>query len=254
MESSSLIFYRVHLAETDSTNRYMRDEAFNMWKSAGNADALLVTSDMQTAGRGQRGNIWHSAPGENLLATVLLNPSFLPVNEQFYLSQCIALALRDTLLCFGIESLIKWPNDVYVGSRKIAGVLVELDYSGKNIEQAIIGIGLNVNQAKFCVMERIPVSMKMLSGNTFQVEDILSVLLKNVSKWYLALSAKDFKAISAEYLGCLYGAGRLCRYSDGDGTFTAEIIDVAPDGHIILKDTCGRVRKYAFKEVEMLLY
>ncbi len=248
-----LIYYHKHLKSIDSTNRYMRDEADALWLQAGDATAIVVTTDSQTAGRGQRENIWHSAPNCNLLMSILVKPKSLNVKEQFYLSQAVALAVKRALTEFGIETKLKWPNDIYVGNRKLCGILVELDCLGQNIGQAIIGIGLNVNQTKFQKMDKTPVSMRMISKQDFSLDKVRCSLLSSFSEYYAMLSVARYKAISNEYLDSLSGYGSVMTYRDKSGCFQATIKNVAASGHIVLQRIDGQESIYAFKEVEMIL-
>lgn len=251
MENKSPLRYSLtHLTEVDSTNRYIRDNSMRLWKSAPTAEALVVTADMQFAGRGQRGAVWHSNAKENILLSILVRPSFLPVEKQFVLSQAVALSLHDTLSHYDIDVLLKWPNDIYSGDRKMAGILIELDYSGCSVEQAIIGIGLNVNQRIFNPMERKPVSMALLRGYNFPLEDVVGTLLNAFSSRYRMLCCGNFDTISDEYRHLLLGFGEWRFFVDANGKFEARIIDVEPDGHLLLQRRDGVECRYAFKELE----
>ncbi|MBR4967602.1 MAG: biotin--[Bacteroidaceae bacterium] len=243
----------IKLNEVDSTNRYARDEASTLWREAGTGKIIAITAKHQTAGRGQLGNIWQSQAGNNLLLTLLVRPGqSLKVTEQFKLSQTVAVALHSTMKRYGIDTRLKWPNDIYVGNRKLAGILIELDYSGNFVEQAIIGVGLNVNQVEFPTMDRTPVSMKMLKNNDFDIEDILCNVLKDFEMYYNNLS-DEHHTIASEYSSLLLGHCKENRFADADGAFTAIIEGVDSYGRIILRTDDGSIRKYAFKEVEMLL-
>lgn len=243
------------LDTVDSTNRYARDEADELWQEAGcGARMAVVAARMQTAGRGQRGNVWLSQGGRNLLLSILLRPGErLLVKEQFCLSQTVAVALHRAMSCYGIETLLKWPNDIYVGNRKLAGVLVELDFSGQYIEQAIIGIGLNVNQMQFPVMDRVPVSMKMLLGKEVAVDDVFAVLLDEFKHLYYELMNGNGMSIVSEYERLLLGYGERRLYKDSDGEFYAVVEGVSPIGQLILKRDDGTLLRYSFKEVEQLV-
>lgn len=242
-----------HLTEVDSTNRYIRDNATLLWSVAGDADALVVTTDVQSAGRGQSGNVWLSNAGENVLMSILLRPVFLEVYKQFALSQVVSLAIYDAMAVYGIDVELKWPNDIYVGNKKLAGILIELDSLGTNIEQAVIGIGLNVNQTIFNPMSRIPVSMRLLCGHCFSVNDIVNTILNCFSKRYAMLLKHDFDGLSGNYKQRLKGYNELCSYADGKGMFMARMTDVTPFGYIILQRIDGSVSQYAFKEVEQVV-
>lgn len=246
-------FFVRHLVETDSTNRYINDEASSLWNIAGDADALVVVADMQTAGRGQKGNVWHSSAGENLLLSILVRPQFVAVKEQFCLSQVAALAVKATMKHFGIDVSLKWPNDIYVGNRKLCGMLLELQYSGLNIEQAIVGIGININQTSFAKMDKTPVSMQLLTGNSYDIKDVQEVLLHNFSKYYTSLFSHTLQSVVTEYEQSLLGFGKSMNYRDAEGDFSATIIGIENDGHLLLQRCDGKISRYAFKEVELIL-
>lgn len=245
----------VHLLEVDSTNRYVRDEAAALWQNRGISDFAVVTAGHQTAGRGQRGNTWNSNAGENLLFSILVRPGeTLEVSKQFLLSQAVALSIHDAMKCYGIDTLLKWPNDIYASNRKLAGILLELDYSGAFVEQAIIGIGLNVNQEGFPPMDRTPVSMKMLRKRDFTLDDVLATILDLFEHYYTELRFRNRDAIAAEYKRVLLGMNERHTFIDRDGRFDAVIQDIESDGHLILRRNDGSTGRYAFKEVEMVLF
>ena len=244
----------IHLTTVDSTNRYIRDEAVELWKNRGTGDFAVVTAGHQTAGRGQRGNTWNSNAGENLLFSLLVRPGeTLEVSRQFLLSQAVALSIHDAMKCYGVDTRLKWPNDIYAGNRKLAGILLELDYSGAFVEQAIIGIGLNVNQENFPPMDRKPVSMKMLREHDFILDDVLATILDLFEHYYTELRFGNRDAIAAEYKAQLFGIDMKNNFIDKNGHFDAVIQDVESDGHLILRRNDGSTGRYAFKEVEMVL-
>lgn len=259
----------VRLSAVDSTNRYIRDEASVLWDKCGNSRGfIVVTAGHQTAGRGQRGNTWNSNAGENLLFSILVRPGgSLEVKKQFLLSQAVSIALHDAMKCYGIDTQLKWPNDIYVGKRKLAGILLELDYSGAFVEQAIIGIGLNVNQTHFPPMDKVPVSMKMLweaerekrnaerekQREDFILDDVLATILDRFEHYYAELRFGNREAIATEYKERLLGINEQHTFIDKNGHFKAIIHDVENDGHLLLKRENGNISRYAFKEVEMVL-
>jgi BirA family biotin operon repressor/biotin-[acetyl-CoA-carboxylase] ligase len=244
----------VHLLEVDSTNRYVRDEAAALWQNRGISDFAVVTAGHQTAGRGQRGNTWSSNAGENLLLSILVRPGeALEVKKQFILSQAIALAVHDAMKRYGIDTRLKWPNDIYVGKRKLAGILMELDYSGTFVEQAIIGIGLNVNQEKFPPMDRTPVSMKILRERDIVLDDVLATILDRFEHYYNELRFGNRDALAAKYDERLLGINAQHTFIDKNGKFEAIIKGVESDGRLLLQRNDGSVDRYAFKEVEMEL-
>ena len=244
--------YIKRLDVVDSTNRYVRDEADNLWVNG--KDFVAVTATRQTAGRGQRGNAWQSLSGKNLLLSILLRPGCaLEVSGQFLLSQAVALSIHSAMECYGVETRLKWPNDVYAGNRKLGGILVELDYSGAFVEQAIVGVGLNVNQTEFPPMDRVPVSMKMLLGRDIPVEDVLHDVLCLFNRYYNELRWGSKETISSEYRELLLGLGEQREFIDSAGSFTATIEGVEPNGRLLLRRSDGSLSRYFFKEVEQPL-
>ena len=242
-----------HFGVIDSTNSYARASANSLWAEAGEASVVVVRADEQTAGRGQRGNVWLSSAGDNLLVSIMVRPTALKVVSQFALSQVVALAVRSAMAFYDIDVVLKWPNDIYVGGCKLAGILVELDCCGDSVEQAVMGVGLNVNQSAFAPMDRVPVSMKMLRGTSFAVDEVLATLLDSFSRYYAMLLAWEYEALATEYKKHLLGYGRVMHYRDEKSSFEAEIVGVGCDGRISLRRADGSTSKYAFKEVELLL-
>lgn len=253
MDYNRAEYFVEHLESIDSTNSYVRNNSSRLWQLAAGAQAIVVYADNQTAGRGQRGNTWHSHEGENLLVSIMVRPVGLPVMSQFAISQMIALSVRAAMSYLGINVLLKWPNDIYVGERKLAGILVEIDYSGEFVEQAVIGVGLNINQLQFDVMDKIPVSMKMLTGETYSIEDVLGVLLDSFSYYYSLLEKGDYAALATEYKRYLLGFGKNLHYRDRNSSFDAVITDVDSNGRINLQRADGTISTYAFKEVEPVI-
>ena len=174
------MIYRI--AETTSTN----DDAKRPEYRHGD----IVWAERQTAGRGQRGHSWTSPEGENLTFTLVLEPVFLPVGEQFLLSEAVTLALTDTFAAFGIDARIKWTNDIYVGDKKLVGILIEHSYSGPTLARTIAGIGINVNQRAFDPALPNPVSMAVASGRTFDRREVLVGLStdKDAGAWKKAIA------------------------------------------------------------------
>ena len=154
-----------HLHSTTSTNDEARDLKYH--------DGDIIWADFQTAGRGQRGHTWESRAGENLTFSALLEPTFLPVSEQFVLLEAVALSLRDFFEGEGVESAVKWTNDIYVGDRKAVGILIEHSYSGGKLARTIVGIGINVNQREFSSDIPNPVSLSLLTGKKYELEPLL---------------------------------------------------------------------------------
>lgn len=142
----------------DSTSNYLASIADE------SPHGFVVEAEAQTAGRGQRGNSWESEPRMNILMSVLLRPEGIAPSEQFLISQAVSVAIVRVLRHYLPEVRIKWPNDIYVGDRKICGILIENSITATKIIHSIVGIGLNVNQREFHSDAPNPVSMFQLTG------------------------------------------------------------------------------------------
>lgn len=239
----------IRLEETESTNSYLRD----LLKSQHLEEGSVVVADFQTAGRGQVGNSWYSDKGDNLLFSLLIYPTGIPANEQFIISRMVSLAIKNTLDQFADDIRIKWPNDIYWKERKIAGILIENSLQGKIIENSIIGIGLNLNQQIFPAELPNPVSLRQITATEQDKNYILDLLLKEFFLLYRSLQQGEKQVIEDEYMLDLYRANGYYWYEDANGRFQAEIDNVLPSGHLVLRtlDT-NEERIYAFKEVQFI--
>lgn len=235
-----------HIQVTTSTN----DEAKRPEFSHGD----VVWAERQTAGRGQRGHTWHSPEGENLTFTLVLEPRFLPVGAQFLLSEAISLALTDTFRTQGIDTRIKWTNDIYAGDRKLVGMLLEHHFAGANLSRTIAGIGINVNQNAFDPELPNPVSMAQIAGRTFDRREVLECFLDHIKKRYTQLESGDRKALCRDYRNRMYRLGEMHTFRFPNGSLTrAAIEDVRPTGELILRHTDGTRREYLFRQIEFVI-
>ena len=234
------------LASTTSTNDEARDPKYR--------HGDVVWAERQTAGRGQRGHAWSSAEGENLTFTLLLEPRFLPVGKQFLLSEAVALALVDTFGHYGIDTRIKWTNDIYAGDRKIVGMLLEHNYSGPNLARSIVGIGINVNQTAFDPALPNPVSMAQLAGRPFDRAEVLETFLAKCRVRYQQLERGEEALLQEEYRRRMYRLGERHRYRiPGRGECEAAIEGVRPTGELLLRHTDGSLGEYLFGEIEFVV-
>ncbi|MBO5833187.1 MAG: biotin--[acetyl-CoA-carboxylase] ligase [Alistipes sp.] len=235
-----------HIDITSSTNDLARDAKYTHLD--------VVWAEHQTAGRGQRGHSWHSTEGENITFSVVLIPSFLPIVEQFLLSEIVALALVDTMAHYGICCRIKWTNDIYAADNKIAGVLIEHSLSGESIARTIVGIGLNINQREFPDDIPNPTSMALERGMMFNREEVLEHYVATLRDLYAMLERGEKEAIEARYITTMYHLAEEHTYAYASGErFRATIRGVRPTGHLCLEHRDGTIVEYAFKEVEFVL-
>ena len=239
------------MQEVDSTNTFLKG-----MKACEDDTLIVAVADFQTAGRGQVGNSWFSSKGENMLFSLLIYPTEIPANEQFIISRIVSLAIKNTLDQFADDIRIKWPNDIYWKDKKIAGILIENDLTGSQISQSIIGIGININQEEFHSSAPNPVSLRQITKKETDRMEVLNSVLEHIIDLYSRIENREtdiITKIQEYYLKAQYRKEGYHPYCDAKGEFTAKLIRVEPDGHLILKDKNGSLRKYAFKEVKYLL-
>lgn len=246
----------IQLAETESTNQYISQLCDHAAQTPV-AEFTTVSSEFQTAGKGQRGNTWESEAGKNLLVSVVLFPTFLEARHQFILSQIVSLAIKEELSNWSDEITIKWPNDIYWRDKKICGILIENDLAGQNISRCVCGIGLNVNQVEFKSDAPNPVSLIHLTGAEHNRYELLAHILKRIEIYYNSLRAEDPKSYSSEvaarYARSLFRRRGFYAYQDANGKFKARLLRVENDGRFVLEDESGKERQYLFKEVQYVL-
>ena len=229
----------VHIDETDSTNRWLKDHG---------EGTMVVATDYQTAGKGCGSNAWESERGKNLTFSMLIHPDGIAAREQFRITEVVSVALCRTLQPYIYNKVeIKWPNDIYVGDRKLCGILIENRLQGNVIVDCIIGIGLNVNQRTFVSDAPNPVSMYQLTGQETDREALLADFLQTFDQEW------QNKTNGSEYRELLYRKGKDGLYEDKTGRFVARLADVLPDGRLLLVDEEGKERTYAFKEVSFII-
>ncbi len=249
-------FVVFEMAETDSTNRRVREvaKANQETIAKANAPVVVLAADYQTAGRGAGTNSWTSERGSNLLFSVLMKPSFVPVQSQFMLSMMGALALKEALDAYVPEGIsLKWPNDIYWKDQKISGTLIETTLAAGRIKDCVFGVGLNVNQHSFPETIPNPVSLCQIVGHDVDRKELLEKIMSAFVKYLKMISEGAYGEISAMYHEALYRRHGFYAYKDQDGVFDASVIEVEDDGHLVLRDKDGCVRSYAFKEIDFVI-
>ncbi len=245
-------FKIIRLKETPSTNDY----AFLLEDGAIEGPLTAVVADHQTKGKGQRGNLWESERGKNLLLSVIMRPWFVPARDQFVLSEMVSMSVVETLDEYAPGFTVKWPNDIYHKDRKIAGILIEHTLSGCSLGKSIAGIGLNINQKMFLSDAPNPVSLHQILNKETDREQVLLGLLTRMNSGIQSLE-EDYSAHRAQlherFLSRLWRGEGLHPFKDKDGVFQARIKDVRMDGPIVLEDTEKKERTYLFKEVQYIL-
>ncbi|MEN8119915.1 MAG: biotin--[acetyl-CoA-carboxylase] ligase [Bacteroidota bacterium] len=236
----------IYLESVDSTNNYLKIKSLDNKPKEG----LLVFANEQVSGRGQRENSWESKAGKNLLLSFIVYPTFLKANKQFILSKTISLAIADCISQYTDNVRIKWPNDIYIGNQKIAGVLIENTIKGSEISSSIIGIGININQKKFSNKIPNPVSLTMLTKKEYNINELLGSLIELINTWYNKLLVGDTKEIDNEYINRLFRFNQVHNYIAEGATIEAKITGINQDGKLMVKTKNGDLKTFAFKEIK----
>lgn len=233
---------------TDSTNKLLKEL---LVANAGLPDYFCVAASFQSAGRGQGSNHWQSDKGRNVLASLLFKPSYPPA-QQFMLNQCFALSVRALLAQHVKEVKIKWPNDIYVGRQKIAGILIEHNIQGETIKNTIAGVGININQTEFDKDIPNPTSLKLLINKDLDVHAMVLNLV-GACHQYQCSDNTNYQKIHQEYLDNLLLYQEYAWYEMDDKMIEAEITGTDEYGRLLLRDRNGNKYCCGMKEVRLCL-
>lgn len=212
------------------------------------SDKKVILTYCQTQGRGQSSNRWESAPGENITMTVIFCPQRLEAGRQFAVSMVVALGCMDFLCRYVGDVTVKWPNDIYVGERKVSGILIEHRIGGVYVQSSLCGIGVNINQERFLSDAPNPVSLYQLIHRKLPLKTTLKELLECIGSRYAHVG--DYAGLEADFRKHLYRASGLYDWEDEKGFFQASVAGIDEYGQLVLEDTMGKKRIYAFKEVK----
>jgi BirA family biotin operon repressor/biotin-[acetyl-CoA-carboxylase] ligase len=230
----------------------------------------VVAAEYQSAGRGQRGKRWSGAAGESLLFSVVLDSSFLRVDEQFAVLQSVALALVDTFRDYGLGAKIKWPNDIYIGDRKVVGVLIDHTLGpGGMLSRSGAGIGINVNQRTFDDWIPNPTSMALEAGREFDRRELLERFHERLMSRFGSLrKGEGRESLRRDYHEAIYRLDRESRFALPDGTeFTGTIRGVDAGGELVIETKSGKTtsgettsgettsdkKKFLFHEISLII-
>ncbi|MCX2573725.1 biotin--[acetyl-CoA-carboxylase] ligase [Pedobacter sandarakinus] len=240
----------IKLKEVDSTNNFLKDL---LSKSEPLADGTVIMADNQFAGRGQQAQVWLSEAGQNISLSLYLNTSFLPLNKQFYLNIAVSLAVGEAVSSFLTTNIkVKWPNDIYFGSKKLGGILIENTLKGAHLKSSVIGVGLNINQQRFTdnIADRA-ISLFNILGKETDLMLISNQFLIFMEKYYFMLKAGEYQLLQNNYLKQLYNFDISASYSFNGGVFEGVIKGVTDTGQLIL-ETSNELKSFNFKEIELI--
>ena len=210
MREFNLFEKMIFVTQCESTNHVIKELA----KDDMTQITRLIYTDFQFKGRGQSGSYWESEKSKNLLLSFNIFPLKLQAQDQFYISIAVSLSLLDIIKKYILdkEVKIKWPNDIYVENKKIAGVLIENILESKWISKSVIGVGLNVNQVQFSDWIPNPTSLKINTKKTIAVQDVLGNFKQSFEKKMKKINQHDFEELKTDYLAQLYQINKLKKY------------------------------------------
>jgi BirA family biotin operon repressor/biotin-[acetyl-CoA-carboxylase] ligase len=239
----------IKLDATDSTNQYLKD----LLQTKNAVDSTVVVAKKQLKGRGQMGAVWESENGKNLTFSVLKSFDLLNVEHQFNLNLMVSLAICDVLNQFSLPDVrVKWPNDILSGSSKICGILIENILKGQLVQHSIIGIGLNVNQTSFGDLGNAA-SLKMISGRTFDLDELLQMILERIRIRFLNIQEKTVNQLLPEYEQYLFRKDKPSTFKDAEGVmFMGFIRGVSDTGKLVLELEDRVFKEFGLKEVSLL--
>lgn len=245
------------LDQVDSTNSY----AAKLIAKSEPSEGTAVLSYNQISGRGQPvskngilvRNVWHMAAGLNIASSIILRPHFLKVSKQFLLSMAVSNAIQKLLTTINLKEVsIKWPNDIYVGDRKIAGILIENSIQSDRINTAIVGIGINVNEVDFPEQLPNPTSVKIELERDWSLEDFVKEIYSYLEVEYLKLKQGKDAEIKHYYQQHMYRYQEEHFFIIEGEKRLATIMGVNEIGSIVLK-TGDRLKEFHMKEMAFLI-
>ena len=241
--------HTIRLDSVDSTNNY----AAKLLNQTKIPFGTVIMAQYQSAGRGQRGSHWSGENGENLTFSILIDGAQLKNTPFFLLSKCVAISIKKLIEQFTNKNVsLKWPNDVYVAKKKIAGILIENQWKGSNLYASIIGIGINVNQIKFSD-ELNATSLKLLSNDHHELENLLSQFCESFNQIYHLLLDGQFQKINMDYQSALFFLNKKCQFLIEDKLEDVFIRDVDNDGLIKLEKLNGEIGTYSLNQARQVL-
>ena len=253
MHYQNTLFVGTHIerfAQLGSTNTY----ALDLLSKSLPPEGTVITTDNQSDGRGQIGSKWESEAGQNLTLSIILYPNFLPIRQQFLLTQCISLGVREFTAKFIDNSVkVKWPNDIYINQNKVSGILIQNTLSSSQILHSVIGIGININQTIFKSNPPNPTSFQLETGQSYVLFELQFELFKCIEQWYLQLRSNNHNHIQQNYLDHLYLFEEEAYYQRAadKSIFKGMISGITPTGKLVIEHD-GRREMFANKEVEFI--
>ena len=213
-------------------------------------DGTVIWTPTQTQGKGQRGRSWISERGKSLSFSIFFKPK-VNVSEQFFLNKAVTLGVCEGVSSLGVKSKIKWPNDIYIENKKVAGILIENSLKGNLLQETVVGVGVNLNQEQFPKDLPNAVSLKQVLKQPFNIEFVLEEFCYYIEKRYMQFKSGHFEKIDADYHNVLYRHKKMQTFQVGNERFDAQFVAVDKTGKINLLHQ-GHISVYAMGEVDFV--
>ena len=236
----------IELDEVESTNSFLTQLSSEIKL----ADGTAVIAKHQSAGKGQRGNVWVAQKDQNLTFSIIYFPPNANINKQFLLTQAISLGVYDYLISKCKNVSIKWPNDLHIENKKIGGMLIENSIKAELLSHSIIGIGLNINQENFEGHNNIATSLKLQNNITYNIKDELLILFSCIERRYLQWLNNNFNQLKEQYLNAMYLYKNWHQFTMPNGEkLNGKIIGIEEGGHLIIHDEHDYFHRFDNKEI-----
>jgi len=237
----------IELLSVDSTNNY----AMEMLRQGHSKHGTVYFAYEQFAGKGQRGKQWQTHPGENIIISAVLDTSFLHVSNLFILSISMALGAHDFFSSFVPDNVfLKWPNDLYYNDRKTGGILIENIFRGKDWQNAVAGIGININQTVFDPSIANAISLQQITGKVYDAVQLAKELCTFLEKRYRQLQNHESEALLKKYNSILYKRGESMKFKKDNVVFSGIVKEVNANGQLIIE--AGSEQAFDVGEIEWL--
>ena len=239
------------LPEIDSTNSYLASLLRNISLPEGS----VIRAGFQIKGRGQKGAVWESEAGKNLLLSFLFYPSFISPKDVFLLNKTFSLAIYDFVsLWLKKDVTIKWPNDIFWKNKKVCGILIENSINSSTISSCIIGMGININQKLFSAELINPVSFWMAKQKEYDLDELFNSLCSCMEVRYLQLKNDDIKSLDEDYRSVLFSLDQWKKFESNGIRFNGRIQGVDEYGKLLIETDKNEIKKFDLKEVKFVDY
>ena len=238
--------YIIKLDAIDSTNAYLKQIAAKALPK----DYTIVVTNSQTQGRGQMGTQWQAEKGKSVTGSVFKVLPHLKIEQQFYISMVVSLAVSKALTVFNIPKLgVKWPNDILSADKKICGILIENIVKSNQLQGSVIGFGLNINQKYFKNLPQAS-SLILITGIVFDKDEVLAEILKQMQYYFQLLETNKFQKLHSAYESILFRKNKPSTFiTPNDNTFTGIIKGVTVEGKLKVLTEDDVMKTFDLKEV-----